>query len=73
MSNKYIENKNIIFDVINNLSSVGYKINIPVLNFILENGLNYNLFTDPDFVHPLEIKKKQNKILIFVREKIKYL
>lgn len=52
-----ILNNNNILDVINNLSSVGYKMNIPVLNFILENGLKYNLLTDPDFVHPLEIKK----------------
>ena len=41
--------------------SVGYKINILVLNFILENGLKYNLLTDPDFVHLLEIKKKTTK------------
>ena len=43
-------------------SSVGYKINIPVLNFILENGLKYNLLSDPNFVHPLEIKIKTTKI-----------
>jgi len=43
-------------------SSVGYKMNIPVLNFILENRLKYNLLTDPDFVHPLEIKSKKTKI-----------
>jgi len=36
--------------------------NIPVLNFILENRLKYNLLTDPDFVHPLEIKSKKTKI-----------
>ena len=41
--------------------SVGYKINIPVLNFILENGLKYNLLTDSDFVYLLEIKKKTTK------------
>lgn len=56
-----ILNNNNILEVINNLSSVGYKMNIPVLNFILENGLKYNLLTDPDFVHPLEIKKKTTK------------
>ena len=31
-----ILNNNNILDVINNLSSVGYKMNIPVLNFILD-------------------------------------
>jgi len=59
-----ILNNNNILDVINNLSSVGYKMNIPVLNFILENGLKYNLLTDPDFVHPLEIKKKQQNLTL---------
>ena len=43
--------------------SVGYKINIPVLNFILENGLKYNLLTDSNFVHLLEIKKKKQQNL----------
>ena len=31
-----IKDDNINFDVVNHLSSVGYKINIPVLDFILE-------------------------------------
>ena len=58
-----IENENIIFDLVNNLSSVSYKINIPVLEFILEKGLDYDLFIDPNFKHPLEIKKeKENKL-----------
>ena len=42
--------------------SVSYQINIPVLNLLLENGLKYNLLTDSNFVHLLEIKKKNNKI-----------
>nr|YP_009652953.1 DNA-directed RNA polymerase [Taiwanofungus camphoratus]QCG69991.1 DNA-directed RNA polymerase [Taiwanofungus camphoratus]UKQ56126.1 DNA-directed RNA polymerase [Taiwanofungus camphoratus]WRO45194.1 DNA-directed RNA polymerase [Taiwanofungus sp. YW-2023a] len=54
----YIDDNNIIFDTVNNLSSVGYKINIPVLEFILEKGLEYDLFIAPNFQHPLEINKK---------------
>ena len=64
-----IDNKNIIFDAINSLSSVGYKINIPVLDFILENGLKYDLFTDPDFKHPLEIKKNTKQKLTLWEKK----
>ena len=60
--------ENIIYNTVNQLSSVGYKINIPVLDFILEKGLEYKLFTDPNFQHPLEIK--QNKKLTLSEKKI---
>ena len=63
-----IKNENIIFDTVNNLSSVGYKINIPVLEFILEKGVEYNLIIDPCFQHDLEIKKN-NKEKLSVYEK----
>ena len=58
---KILDN-NIIFDTVNNLSSVGYKINVPVLDFILAKGLEYDLYTDPKFKHPLEIKKENKKL-----------
>lgn len=54
-----IRDENIIFDTVNNLSSVGFKINIPVLDFILEKGVEYNLIIDLVFKHPLEDKKKK--------------
>ena len=41
-----IKDDNINFDVVNHLSSVAYKINIPVLDFILDKGLEYELFID---------------------------
>ncbi len=58
-----IKDVNIIFDTVNNLSSVGYKINTDVLEFILEKGIEYDLITDPDFKHPIEIKKINQKKL----------
>ena len=56
-----IKDDNINFDVVNHLSSVGYKINIPVLDFILDKGLEYDLFIDFNYVHPLEEKLNKNK------------
>lgn len=66
-----IKDQNNIFDMINNLSSVGYKINTAVLEFILEKGLDFGLFTDPNFKHPLEIKKNTagRRKLTFLEEK----
>nr|QWO71375.1 RNA polymerase [Calocybe gangraenosa] len=66
----YIKNKNIIFEAANNLSSVGYKINTAVLEFILDNGLIYDLFTDFNFKHPLEIKKNKKQKLTLLENKI---
>ena len=65
-----IDENNIIFDLINNLSSVGYKINIPVLEFLLENNLEYGFFTEQDYVHPLEEKKKKGRKLTILENKI---
>ena len=65
----YINDENIIFDTVNNLSSVGYKINIPVLEYILEKGQEYNLIIDPEFQHPLEIKKNNKEKLSFLEKK----
>jgi hypothetical protein len=54
---------NSIFNMVNNISSVAYKINVQVLDFILEKNLDYGLFLDPNFKHPLLIKKeKGNKL-----------
>ena len=41
--NSIISQKNIIYNTINNMSSVGYKINKPVLDFILLNNDKFNL------------------------------
>ena len=48
--------KNIIYDTINNLSSIGYKINTDVFNFIIKNNDNFNL-TLINSKHILEEKK----------------
>lgn len=62
-----IQEKNIIYDTINNISSVGYKINIQVLNFIMENYLNFHLIMDPNEIHPLE---KKDKLTILQRKEL---
>src|SRR5882762_9066847 len=54
-----IKNENIIFNMVNYISSVGFKINQQVLDFIMEYGLEYNLIINPNEIHPFEsIKKK---------------
>jgi hypothetical protein len=58
-----IDKNNYIYKMINNMSSVGFKINEDVLDFILTNGVKYNLVIDPDYVHDLELKKKEGKTL----------
>jgi len=58
-----IDDNNKLFNTVNRLSSVSFKINTEVLEFILEKGVDYNLFTDPNFIHPLEIKLKNKKKL----------
>jgi len=64
-----IKSDNIIYDLVNHLSSVSFKINIPVLEFLLEKGLKYDLFTDPNLKHPLEIKKEEKKKLTMLEKK----
>lgn len=64
-----INELNVIYDGINNLSSVGYKINTQVLNFILEFGLEFNLISDHNLKHPLELKKRGKKKLTLLETK----
>ena len=66
-----IKSDNIIYDLVNYLSSVSFKINIPVLEFLLEKGLKYDLFTDLNLKHPLEIKKEEKKVNYVRKEKIR--
>jgi len=47
-----------LYRTINNINSVGFKINTEVLDFIYNNAESYKLVTDPKFRHPLEFKKK---------------
>jgi len=63
--------ENIVYDTVNNLSSVAYRINNNVLNFVLERGLECELYTDPAYLHPLEIKqKKGNKLTFSEKQKL---
>ena len=56
-----IKNKNIIYDLINNINSLGFKINTNVLNFIESSDLNIDLTLDSRNVHPLSEKDKLTK------------
>lgn len=53
-----ISNTDSLYKTINNINSVGFKINTEVLDFIYNNAQTYKLVTDPKFIHPLEFKKK---------------
>lgn len=57
----FIKEYNVIYNLINNISSVGYKINKNVLEFISTYGFKYNLIMDPSYIHPLSQKKKLTK------------
>jgi hypothetical protein len=56
-----IKDFNMIYDTINKMSSVGFKINKNVLNFIIEFNEVYDL-TLIDKIHPLEVKQKKDKL-----------
>jgi len=51
---------NIICTIVNKISSVGFKINTDVLDFIFNNNKRYNFFIDKNYNHPLVYKKKLN-------------
>lgn len=52
---------NILYKTVNELSNTAFKINVPVLEFILGNYKKYNLLVDPDYTHPLSLKSKLTK------------
>ena len=56
--------------MINNISSVGFKINGEVLDFILSKGIELNLITDPNLPHELELKSKTVKLTISEKKKL---
>ena len=58
-----IKNKNVIYDLINNINSVGYKINTNVLEFILYRRPDYfkDEINDFRYKHPLLDKRKLTK------------
>jgi hypothetical protein len=58
--NKFLPN-NSVFDMVNFVNSVQFKINENVLNFILANNNLYNFFIDSNYIHPLTLKSKLTK------------
>jgi DNA-directed RNA polymerase len=50
-----------IYEMVNNINSVAFKVNYNVLEFILNNNLKYKFYTDPNFIHPLSQKSKLTK------------
>ena len=61
--NSVIKDVNVLYDVVNKISSIGYKINKDVLDFILIYGKDYlkEEIVDLTYVHPLLEKKKLTK------------
>ena len=51
-----IENDNVVYNLANNISSVGYKINKDVLNFINTYGIDYGLLQDKNIKQSLSSK-----------------
>lgn len=58
-SNSIIQDNNMIYNMINNVSCVAYKINIDVLNYIIDNP--DNLLIDIKIPHKFEYIKKKSK------------
>lgn len=58
-----IINPNVIYNVVNKVSCVGYKINKDVLNFIINHSNDFfkDEIIDPNYEHPLLKKQKLNK------------
>ena len=56
-----IKDDNLVYDLVNNINSVGFKINKDVLNFINTYGSRYNLLISPSYEHPLTKKNKLTK------------
>ena len=44
--------------MINSLSSIPFKFNQKVFDFVVKQGIEYGLINDPNYIHPLEEKKK---------------
>jgi hypothetical protein len=58
--NQFLPN-NFVFDMVNYVNSVQFKINENVLDFILANNNLYNFFIDSNYIHPLTLKSKLTK------------
>lgn len=57
-NNTELETKNIVYEMVDNISSVPFSVNTDVLDFIITNNKKYNLYTDHADIHPLASKEK---------------
>jgi hypothetical protein len=55
-----LQSDNIICSMINNINSVGFKVNNKVLDFIFNNNKRYNFYIDNNYIHPLTLQPKLN-------------
>lgn len=56
-----IKDENLVYDLVNNINSVAFKINKDVLDFIASYGSRYGLIIDSSYTHPLSAKDKLSK------------
>jgi hypothetical protein len=57
-----IQDENIMYYLVNNISSVGYKVNKDVYNFLTVYGMRYNLLMNSENKHPLMSKQNFTKV-----------
>lgn len=65
----YLRNDNIIYDVVNNISSVPYKINIEVLNYLYDKGFEQGLLMDTNIEHKYS-GIESNKLSIYKKKQL---
>lgn len=56
-----INDENLVYDLVNNVNSVGYKVNKDVMEFIGSYGLEFDLVISTAYIHPLSLKPKLTK------------
>jgi hypothetical protein len=56
-----IKDENLVYDLVDNINSVGYKVNKDVLDFIATYGSRYDLIIHSSYTHPLSAKAKLTK------------
>jgi DNA-directed RNA polymerase len=56
-----IKDENLVYYLVNNVNSVGYKVNKDVMEFIITYGSKYDLIINSAYTHPLRNKSKLTK------------
>lgn len=66
--NSMIQKDNIIYNSINNMMNVPFKVNIELLNYLLRYNYKHKLLIDFDYVHPLSEKKdRKNMKIVYIK------